>query len=228
MAKLSLGSVTLDDLARLMALETRGVTAEPWDSAASSPIDDEARTQLRYLSSKLAHAQPTTLNEATLWARALYPLLELAEAGPIRAWSEVPIAAKDPRSDAEIVGVVDGVLAPEGLLAGVPGQPFLLVMEAKRGVAATDPRPALLAGLLAVLWTNGAAETDGRGEVFGCYTAGDLWTFVRAAASLRPEGHIPRLGVVLSWSREYAERAEAGAILGVLRAIIQPHAGSRS
>ena len=69
----------------------------------------------------------------------MYPLLELAEVGGVRAWAAVPITAKDPYSDTEIAGVVDGVLAPEALAAGDPGQPFLLVAPAKRGVDATDP-----------------------------------------------------------------------------------------
>ena len=53
----------------------------------------------------------------------------------------------------------------------------------------------------------------------------DTWTFVRAEANVRPEGSVPRLGVTLSWSREYTERAEAEAILGVLRWITRRHAG---
>jgi hypothetical protein len=219
MAKIPLGSMMVDDLARLVSLESRHAAQYPWEIAAA-PVDEEATVQLRYLTGKLARMRPTTLNAATLWARAVYPLLELAETETIRAWAEVSIAAKDPYSETELAGVVDGVLAPEGVLAGAPGQPFLLVMQAKRGVGATDPRPALLAGVVAVLWTKMAAvEAAGRAEVFGCFTASDTWMFVRAEAAVRPEGQIPRLAVTLSWSREYAERAEAGAILGMLRGI---------
>ncbi len=225
MAKLSLGSVTLDELGRLAALESPGVTQEPWDNATEPP-DEQTQVLLRYLTAKIADTQPTTLNEATLWSRALYPLLELAETGRVRAWAEVALAAKDPYSDTELSGIVDGVLAQEGVLAGTPGQPFLLVMEAKRGMGATDPRPALLAALLTVLWTKlGQAEAKPSAETFGCFTAGDIWTFVRAEAVLRSEAHSPRVGVTLSWSREYAERAEAGAILQVLRWITGHQAG---
>src|SRR5262245_43117086 len=114
MAKLPLGGVTLDDLARLAVLESPGITEEPW-SSATEPPDEETQLLLRYLTAKLVRAQPTTLNEATLWSRALYPLLELAEIGRVRAWAEVALAAKDPYSDTELAGVVDGVLAPEGV-----------------------------------------------------------------------------------------------------------------
>jgi hypothetical protein len=225
MAKLLLGSVTLDELGRLAALESSDSGEELWSNTVE-PLDEQTQLLLQYLTAKLAGAHPTTLNEATLWSRALYPLLELAETGRVRAWAEVTLAAKDPYSDTELSGVVDGVLAQEGVFAGTPGQPFLLVMEAKRGVGATDPRPALAAALLAVLWTKlGQAEGASRAETFGCFTASDIWTFVRAEAAVRSETHTPRLGVTLSWSREYAERAEAGAILQVLRWITRRNAG---
>jgi hypothetical protein len=225
MVKLSLASVTLDDLARLVALESRGVTQDPWDAVVEPP-DEAALVQLRYLTAKLAYAQPTTLNEATIWSRAVYPLLELAETGRVRAWAEVPLVARDPYTETELGGIVDGVLAPEGVLAGAPGLPFLLVVEAKRGMDAADPRPQLLAAILAVLWTAVAREGEGGTmEAFGCFTVGDIWTFVRAEAVVRPAGGAPRLRVMLSWSREYAERAEADAILRVLRWITRRHAG---
>jgi hypothetical protein len=144
----------------------------------------------------------------------------------VRAWAEVALAAKDPYSDTELSGVVDGVLAQEGVLAGTPGQPFLLVMEAKRGMGATDPRPALLAALLGVLWTKlGQADGATKAETFGCFTAGDIWTFVRAEVVVRSEAHTPRLGVTFSWSREYAERSEAENILQVLRWITRRNGG---
>jgi hypothetical protein len=200
-AKLELCSVTPDDLGRLVALEPSGAAGEAW-TRPSEPVDERTQILLDDLTAKLAEAHPTTLNEATLWSRALYPLLELAETGLVRAWAEVALTAKDPFSDAELTGVVDGVLAPESVFAGTPGQPFLLVMEAKRTGGCTDPRPALLAALVAVLWNKlGPAEAGARTEAFGCFTAGDIWTFVRAEATVRPEDRTPRLGVMPSAPR---------------------------
>jgi hypothetical protein len=225
MTKLSLASVTLDDLGRFAALESRGMTTEPWQGEGESP-DQAALVQLRYLTAKLAGARPTTLDAATLWSRAIYPLLELAETDLVRAWAQVALAAKDPHSDTELAGVVDGVLAREGVLAGAPVQPFLLVMEAKRGMDATDPRPQLLAAILAILWTKiSPAGEPGPVEAFGCFTVGDIWTFVHAEAVVRPAGIAPRLGLTLSWSREYTERNEADAILRVLRWITRRSEG---
>jgi hypothetical protein len=167
MTKFSTETMTVDDLGRLAALQSRGVTGDPWDAAVEPP-DEAARVLLHYLTGKLAGT--TRLNEATIWSRAVYPLLELAEMGGVRAWAAVPITAKDPYSDTEIAGVVDGVLAPEALAAGDPGQPFLLVVEAKRGVDATDPWPQLLAALLAVLWKKLSGGHEGASaEAFGCF-----------------------------------------------------------
>lgn len=216
MTKLSLASVTLDDLGRLAALESHEMTQEPWQDDALA-FDDATSGQLAYLVAKLAGTRPTTLNEATLWSRAIYPLLELAETNLVKAWAQVAVAARDPYTDTELAGVVDGVLAHEGVLSGAPGQPFLLVMEAKRGMDATDPRPQLLAAILAVLWTKIAHVGDAQPvEAFGCFTVGDIWTFVRAEAVVRAAGIVPRLAMTLSWSRELTERTEANAILRAL------------
>lgn len=120
MVKLSLDTVTLDDIARFAVLESRGVTPALWD-AAVEPLDEAALVQLRHLTAKLANAQLMVFNAATIWSRAVYPLLELAETDRIRAWAEVPLTARDPYTDTELGGIVDGVLAPEGVLAGAPG-----------------------------------------------------------------------------------------------------------
>jgi hypothetical protein len=51
------------------------------------------------------------MNEATVWARAIYPLLMQAERDAVRAWAQVPLRATYPTF--EISGVVDGVLGKE-------------------------------------------------------------------------------------------------------------------
>ena len=70
---------------------------ELWSNTVE-PLDEQTQLLLQYLTAKLAQAHPTTLNEATLWSRALYPLLELAETGRVRAWAEVTLAAKDSKT----------------------------------------------------------------------------------------------------------------------------------
>ncbi len=66
-------------------------------------------------------------------------------------------------------------------------------MEEKRGMDATDPRPQLLGAILAVLWAKIAHAGDAApAEAFGCFTVGDIWTFVRAEAVVRAAGTVPR------------------------------------
>jgi len=216
--KLPLASITLDDLRGLALLRGHGLTRDPWEAFAAAELEPGDAPQLDVLAKRLQAPFAVTVNESTVWARAIYPLLALAETQAVHAWSQVPVEAADGRTDAQITGVVDGVLASEGPLSGVPEVPYLLVLEAKRGMDATDPRPQLLAALLATAWRHGAAARA-EVEVFGCYTVADIWTFVRAV--LRPVDASPPWTMDLSYSREYAERAEAAAILKIVRAIVR-------
>jgi hypothetical protein len=220
MTKLSLASVTLEDLAPLVRLESREPPTDLWD-VTTDAIEPSLQEHLRYLTNKLRVARPTTLNEATVWSRAIYPLLELAETDRVRAWAEVLLGTRDPFSGTEIAGVIDGVLAPEGLLAGAPDLPFLLVVEAKRGMEALDPRPQLIAALVAVLWAELGRRGGEHAETFGCFTVGDIWTFAHATATALPVGSSPRLAVSLAWSREYAERSEAETIFRLLCRVVR-------
>ena len=90
--------------------------------------------------------QTNLINEATVWSRAIYPLLTLAENDEIFAWSQVPLSANYPHI--ELSGVTDGVLAPN--LAGEPTLPHVVVVEAKRIVGAKNPYIQLYGQMLAV------------------------------------------------------------------------------
>lgn len=96
--------------------------------------------------------------------------------------------------------------------------PFLLVLEAKRAIDATDPRPQMLGALLASLL---AEPTAGPSPVerFGCLTVGDSWTFVRVEYEARPNA--PRPVMRLGWSREYSQPAEASRLLAVLIGLVR-------
>ncbi len=217
MRKLSLAAITLDDLRRVARLTGHGLSRDPWESFVDAPLSTSDQQQLEFLVARLQAPFAVTVNESTVWARAIYPLLALAETASVHAWSQVPIEAVDPRDGTQIGGVIDGVLASEGPLSGVPEVPYLLVLEAKRGMDATDPRPQLLGALLATAWLHGAPSGSPT-EVFGCYTVADTWTFVRA--ELRPSEATPPWAMDLYYSREYSERLEAPTILRVLRAIV--------
>jgi hypothetical protein len=156
------------------------------------------------------------MNEATLLARSLYPLLLMAEQPPIRALVEVALQAR--YTQFEIEGIADLVLAKS--LSGFMESPYLVVVETKRGVEGQNPVIQLYAQLLAAAHLNW--ENDGlpRQEIFGCYTVADTWTFVRAEVD-EIEADMPTLRV--ESSMEYAEKLEAATIVKILKGIVSKY-----
>ncbi len=217
MATLTLTQVTLEELARLVPIEANPLTTAPWEDFEANPLTPDQDQQLAWLVARIRTFHTTRANESTLWARAIYPMLVLAERDDVRAWSQVGLRAtfESPDGTTDLVGIADGVLARESGLGGEARPPFLLVVEAKRAVDATDPAPQLLGAIFIALQLDRRDQTP-RGACFGCYTVGDTWTFARATLAL--EGTSRR--VVVDWSREYTERNEASAILRILTAIV--------
>lgn len=81
---------------------------------------------------------------------------------------------------------------------------------------ATDPRPQLLGAILRRPAKIAHAGDAAPAEAFGCFTVGDIWTFVRAEAVVRAAGTVPRLAMTLSWSREFTERRGQRDLAGAL------------
>lgn len=183
-----------------------------WEELASRELDESERVALGFIVKKLLYYKTQRVNEATIWARAIYPLLALAEQEEIRAWSSVPLTAVF--GDVEIRGEADGALA--GSIDEEIGLPYLVVVEAKRGIGATDPMAQLLGAMLCAAKLN---QQDGHPvkEIYGAYTVGDVWTFLRGSLTWEDANH-PTM-MVLS-SREYMEKTEAPAILSILLSIV--------
>jgi hypothetical protein len=140
----------------------------------------------------------------------IYPLLLLAEQGAIQAWSEVSLSAQYAHFPLE--GIADGVLGPS--IDGYLQQPYLVVVEAKKGLDASNPQFQLYGQMLAAAWMNWKSSGEELQEIFGCYTISDSWTFfrgeVRGFEVDRPEFR-------LESSREFSERLEAEIILKLLK-----------
>lgn len=182
-----------------------------WDDLARRELPESDRSALGLVTAKLRNYKSHRANEATVWARAIYPLLVLAERGSICAFSMVPLAATF--GDVELRGEADGALA-ESIDEDV-GLPYVVVIEAKRGLSGTDPLPQLFGAMLCAGRLN---EVGGRplSEIFGCYTIADVWTFVRG----RFDWSQPKPVMSVTSSREYAEKTEAEAILAILASIV--------
>ncbi len=187
-----------------------------WEQLAQREIGDVARSSLAPIVAKLRDFGLHLANEATVWARAIYPLLVLAERRGIFAFALVPLSGKF--DDVEVRGEADGALAAS--VNAEPGTPYLVVVEAKRGIGATEPVSQLLGAMLCAAQRN---ERDGKPaqEIYGVYTIADVWTFVRG----RIDWTQPKPVMQVLTSAEYVEKLEAATILAILESIIDKHEG---
>ena len=206
MRRVTFSELTLDELRTLTHLTERGIGDEPWESLRM-PLTDAERVRLAQLVEPLRNYSIQLVNEATAWARAIYPLLMLAERGNIRAWAEVAVRGEFAYFTLE--GIVDGALARGP--SGEAEAPYFVVVEAKRSIEAKSPVPQLYGQLLA------AARASQSDEIFGCYTIGDTWTFAQGIVA-NADAERPHLTITLS--QELTERTAADTILGILKGII--------
>jgi hypothetical protein len=210
--RLTFSDLSLPTLRAIIRLHEQGTSPAHWDQmlATVTPQEEE---QMARITAYLLNYQLNLMNEATIWSRAIYPLLMSAEAGRVQAWAQVPLSASYPRFELE--GIADGVLGDA--ISGTIDAPYLIVVEAKRGLEAQNPQYQLYGSLLAAAWQNQQRTPRERQELYGCYTIGDNWTFVYGIVN-GFEAEMPSLTVL--YSREYAERLEATTILRILKAIV--------
>lgn len=213
---LTIGRVSLNDLTSLIDLEEQGIAAYPWLNTQSISLTEVDQQQLAIVQSRLLNDPTHLLNEATIWSRAIYPLLLLAERDNIRAWAEVTLSGQF--STFDISGIADGAIGQS--IAGRLIAPYLVVVETKRGIEGADPIPQLYGQMLAAAYLNWNTNAQDSQEIFGCYTIADSWTFLRGEVS-QFEKERPHLKV--EYSREYSEKYDAELILKILKQIVNRH-----
>lgn len=209
-------SYAFDKLTTATLAESAVIRHEPgqpavWEELARRDLDERGRAELGFIVDRLLYYKTQRVNEATIWARAIYPLLAMAERGDIRAWSRVSLAATF--DDVEIHGEADGALAAS--IDEEMGLPYLVVVEAKRGVGATDPVAQLLGAMLCAGRLNEQAGHPAR-EIYGCYTVGDVWAFLRGEL----DWSTAKPSMTVLSSREYTEKTEAITLLAILESIV--------
>ncbi len=212
MATYKFSELSDDILRKLIRLKARPITPEKWDQMRG-PLTAYERQQIAAINSTLENKQVVRMNEATIWARAIYPLLVLAEKPGLQAWSQVAMAATYPGFSLE--GIVDGVLAREEL--GTIASPYLIITETKRGVEAKDPTYQMLGEMLAAAWINYQNDYNPQQLIYGCYTVADTWTFAEGLVEEFDAEH-PVFTVELS--SEYKEKTETELILQILKSIV--------
>jgi hypothetical protein len=219
--KFSFSNLTLANLRSLVMIQESGVQAYPWTDVSGVTLPPTVQRQVADIRDRIAHDRPQLMNEATVWARAIYPLLVLAEQNYVRAWAQVPLLAAYPTF--EITGLADGVLGKG--LAGELEAPYLVVIEAKRGIEAQNPLYQLYGAMLAAARLNWELDKQDPQVIFGCYTVADVWTFVRGqVTSLERDRPL----LALESSQEYSSKLEAEIIVKILRQIIANRIGTYS
>ena len=105
--------------------------------------------------------------------------------------------------------------------------PYLVMIEAKRGIDGENPIFQLYGQLLCGAWKNWQHNQEEPQEIFGCYTIGQTWQFVRAEVSGIVDGSAEesqdaaRPKLLVEYSQEYSEKTEAEAIAKILKGIVQ-------
>lgn len=211
--QLSFSNLTLADLRPLVTIQDAGVQPYPWTDVSKVTLSATVQRQVTDIQTRISQDRPQLMNEATVWARAIYPLLMLAEQDVVRAWAQVPLRAAYPAFD--ISGVADGVLGKG--LAGELEAPYLVVVEAKRGIEAQNPQYQLYGEMLAAARMNWALDGQDTQIIFGCYTVADVWTFVRGQV-LDIESNHPSL--YLESSQEYSGKLETETVVKILQQIV--------
>ena len=218
----SLSQLSEETLRALVTLRIQIGVSEEWRNMEKKGLTPAEGAQIDYLKSILRERDLVVMNEATLWARAIYPLLVLAEETYVQAWAGIPLKANYPAFQLE--GEADGALAPAA--GGKPQQPYLIVHEAKRGVHSSDPQIQLYGEMLAAAWLNWKSSANSQlvktdsidsQEIFGCYTVSESWTFVHGAVD-GIETEKPTFTV--EFSRVYNGIFEAECIVQILKAIV--------
>lgn len=203
--------LTSESLNNLIHLKEEGIVPMLWDSLRIALTEDEMQ-QVSQVTRHLRRYTLTRMNEATIWSRAIFPMLLMVEDDRIMAQAQVSLKAIFP--DFELEGIADGALGSG--ITGVVQSPYLVVVEAKRGLESADPQYSLYGQMLAAAWKNYRSDGASSQEIYGCYTIADAWTFVHGTAIYLNEAK-PQL--TIQRSNELIERTEAECILEILKGI---------
>jgi len=213
MIKLTFSKITQDDLKQFVNIQEQGIATYPWTQDDAISIDEKEQNYLQAIQSHLFNYDTHLMNEATIWARAIYPLLLLSEQGNIQAWAEVPLKAQ--YGHFELEGVVDGVLGK--CVSGFLETPYLVVVEAKRGLENENPLFQLYAQILAAAYLNWKDDGHDPQTIFGAYIIADTWKFLKAEI----KGiDTDQTQMRIESSREYVEKLEAETIFQILKGIV--------
>ncbi|MBO0726607.1 MAG: hypothetical protein J2P52_13475 [Blastocatellia bacterium] len=208
---LTFSGLTPDSLSCVATINEKGVTPNLWDGMNLS-LTEQERRQVEVVISSFLNKSVLMMNEATIWSRAIYPLLVLAEEGGQEAWSQMPLKAQFLRFS--LKGIADGVVGHN--ISGLAKSFHLVIVQVKRESEAQDPLIQLYGAMLTAAGSNWALDNRLPQEIYGCYTIADNWIF---AHGLVDDLEAPRPEMTVALSRAYSEMVEAETILRILKSI---------
>jgi hypothetical protein len=204
--------LTPETLNSIVTIEEKGVTPELWDKIDVGLTGQELQ-RVESIVSSFLNRSVAQMNEATIFSRAIFPLLVLAEEGRLETWAQSPLSAQ--YSGFAFKGIADAVIGFN--ISGITKSSFCLtVLQANLGMQAQDLQIRLYAAMLAAARLNWERDKRLPQEIFGCYTIADNWTFARGLVS---DIEAARPTMTVASSREYVERIEAETILRILKSI---------
>lgn len=215
--------LTEETLKTLVTVNEKHIAPEEWEKMRIALTAKECR-RLEDIKSTLYRRHLLVMNEATLWARAIYPMLMLAEQGNVQAWSGVPLKAS--YLTFELEGEADGALAPA--IGGRIRPPYFIVNEAKRCIHAPDPQFQLYGEMLAAAWltwkrnseTSTEHDFETEQEIFGCYIVNDSWAFVHGTVG---DIETEKPTFTIEFSPVYNGISDAAQIVQLLKFIVAKH-----
>src|SRR5215510_6342640 len=208
----NLSELTPESLNSIVTIEEKGVTPELWDKIDVGLTGQESQ-RVESIVSSFLNRSVAQMNEATIFSRAIYPLLVLAEKDRLETWAQAPLSAQ--YSAFVLKGIADAVIGFN--ISGITKSSFCLtVLQANLGMQAQDLQIRLYAAMLAAARLNWERDKRLLQEIFGCYTIADNWTFARGLVS---DIEAARPMMTVASSREYVERVEAETILRTLKFI---------
>jgi hypothetical protein len=216
METLSIGKLTFEMLSPFIEIQETSTPTLGWTEVESMQLTADETMQSSFITRRLLLEPAHLLNEATIWARAIYPLLVLGEQGEIRARAEVPLSAQ--YQQFQISGIADGAMGKT--IASRVVAPFLVVLEAKRGIEGSDPIPQLYGEMLAAARLNWQINPEKSQRIFGCYTIADTWTFLKGEIH-NIDSDRPLLAV--EFSQEYTQKYDTATILKLIKSIVQQY-----
>ncbi len=205
--------LTLKEIRRIVRLKEQRVAADSWFKDEQILLSEAEKQQIKYITGCLLPYETTLMNEATIWGRAIYPMLLMSEKYDLQAHAEVSLEAEYPCF--VLHGIADAVIGK--CQAGVVEVPYIVVVEGKRGLEGKNPRFQLYGELLAAAHINWEENPEPEKTVFGCYTVADSWTFLQAKIT-DIESELPEMDI--ESSREYVEKIEAETILKTLKYMV--------